>query len=63
MPSSYSEHVVVPYSFAGMRLKAERRRDGLMNKATSTKGVLCIFPAVVDDLWMKREKDLWYEGS
>jgi hypothetical protein len=50
MLSSYSEHIIVPYSFAEMTWRAERRRDGLMNKATSTKGVLCTYPSFVDDL-------------
>jgi hypothetical protein len=56
MLSSYSEHVIVPCSFAGMTLRDERRRDGWMNKATSTKDVLCTYPSFVDDLWMKRKR-------
>jgi hypothetical protein len=56
MLSSYSEHIIVPYSFAEMTLRAERRRDGLMNKATSTKGALCTYPSFVDDLPMKRKR-------
>jgi hypothetical protein len=56
MLSSYSEHVIVPCSLAGMTLRAERQRYGLMNEATSTKGILCTYPSVVDDLWMERRR-------
>jgi hypothetical protein len=55
MLSSYSEHVIVPCSFAGMTLRVKRRRDGLMKKARSMKGVLCSYPSVLDDLLMKRK--------
>jgi hypothetical protein len=50
MSSFYPEHIIVPYSFARMSLKAERQRDDSMSNATSTKGVLCRYPSVVDGL-------------
>jgi hypothetical protein len=62
MPSSYSDHVIVPCLFAGMTSRAERRRDGLMKNATSTKGVLCRYSGCRRPL-DEKEKVLKYENS
>jgi hypothetical protein len=32
MPSSYPEHVIVPYSFAGMTSRADRKAEGWLDE-------------------------------